>query len=133
MAGFWGPLTKEEMDAMRRAEGVDPRAARSEHRVREGFWRRFMRVARHIPFAEDVLAAFYCATDPTTPFQVRAVLFAALAYFLWPSSFIPRLAIAAGLLDEAAVLVVTLRTLGGAIKPHHREKARATLGMIRPA
>jgi uncharacterized membrane protein YkvA (DUF1232 family) len=121
------PLTRAEMDAIRLAAGVEPRAARNERKVRANFWARFTKIARHIPFAEDVLAAFYCATDPKTPVSVRAVLFAALVYFLWPSSFIPRLAISLGLIDEAAVLLVTIRTLGGAIKPEHRADAHATL------
>jgi uncharacterized membrane protein YkvA (DUF1232 family) len=121
------PLTKAEMDAIRRAAGVEPSASRNERKVRANFWARFAKVARHIPFAEDVLAAFYCATDTKTPLQVRAVLFAALVYFLWPSSLIPRLALTIGLLDETAVLLATIRTLGGAIRPEHRAHAHATL------
>src|SRR5579871_4194483 len=94
------PLTKAEMEAMRRAAGIDPRASRYEHKVRQGFWPRFRRIAGRVPFAEDVLAAFLCATDSRTPFRVRATLFAALVYFLWPSNIVPRLAIAVGLFDE---------------------------------
>jgi len=130
MSDWNRPLTKAEMDAIRVASGGirgEHQDARNEQKVRENFWSKFRRVAQHIPFAEDVLGAFFCATDPATPLRVRAVLFAALVYFLWPSSFIPRLAIAAGLFDEAAVLLVTVRTLGGAIRPQHRERARAVL------
>lgn len=123
MADDWNkPLTKAEMEAIRNAAG-------NEKRVRDGFWEKFRRIARHVPFAEDILAAYYCATDTGTSFRVRAMLFAALVYFLWPTNIIPRVAIAIGLFDEAAVLLVTIRTLGGAIKPEHREKARATLGV----
>lgn len=122
MTDEWNrPLTKQEMDAIRHATG-------NEKKVREGFWQKFRRIARHVPFAEDILAAYYCATDPRTSFRVRAMLFAALVYFFWPTNIIPRVAIAVGLFDEAAVLLMTVRTVGGAIKPEHRERARATLG-----
>ena len=133
MTGWNNPLSKAEMDAMRDAEGVRRTlrafrpGGRNERNVRERFWPRFRAIARHVPFAQDVLAAFFCATDPRTPLRVRAILFAALVYFLWPGSAIPRFAIAIGLLDEAAVLLMTVRTLGGAIKPEHYEKARAVL------
>ena len=51
-------------------------------RVKRGFWRKLKAVARHVPFAEDALAAYYCAFDAKTPTRVRGVLIAALAYYL---------------------------------------------------
>lgn len=127
MADWERPLTKSEMDAIRGVLADPARHRRNEQRVRDGFWQRFRRIAGHIPFAVDVLAAFYCATDPNTSFRVRAILFAALVGFLWPSSFIPRLAFAVGILDEAAMLMIFVRTLGGAIKPEHYAHAREVL------
>ena len=44
--------------------------ARNEARVRAGFWRKFLRVASFIPFGEDLLAAYYCATDADVPLRV---------------------------------------------------------------
>src|SRR5882724_2163012 len=114
------PLTKAEMAAIRAAT-AEPGETRHERRVRAEFWTRFWALAKHLPFAEDVLAAFYCATDPQTPLRVKAMLFAALVYVLWPANVVPRVAIALGLFDEAAVLLVTLRSFGHAIKPEHRE------------
>jgi hypothetical protein len=35
------------------------RAARDEQRVRRGFWRKAGRVAARLPFAEDLLAAYF--------------------------------------------------------------------------
>ena len=51
------PFTKAEMEAVRRA-------ARDEDGVRRDFWAKLKRVAAPDPFAEDILAAFYCALDP---------------------------------------------------------------------
>ena len=41
--------------------------SRDEARVRRGFWDKARRVARKLPFAEDLLAAYYCAFDRQTP------------------------------------------------------------------
>ena len=60
----------------------DEHVASKEERVRRDFWRKAARVAARLPFAEDLLAAYYCAFDRTTPFQVRAALVGALAYFV---------------------------------------------------
>src|SRR5690606_13304528 len=65
------------------------RFSRDRLTVERGFWPKFRRVARRIPFAEDLLAAYYAAIDPKTPFSVRATLFGALAYFVMPADLIP--------------------------------------------
>ena len=48
------------------AWGSDDRARREE-RVRHEFWDKAKRVAARLPFAEDLLAAYYCALDHGTP------------------------------------------------------------------
>ncbi len=55
------------------------------------FWKKLARVAARIPFAEDLVAAWFCAVDPATPPRVRAILFGALAYFVLPTDVIPGL------------------------------------------
>ena len=50
------------------------RVARDEETVRREFWRKLKRFAARLPFAEDLLAAYYCAFDRDTPFQVKAAL-----------------------------------------------------------
>ena len=57
--------------------------------LRRSFWRKFRRVAARVPFAEDLLAAYYCAFDRNTPLQVKATLVAAIAYFVLPVDAIP--------------------------------------------
>lgn len=101
--------------------------ARNRKRVEEGFWPKFRRVAARLPFAEDLLAAYYAALDATTPFRVRASLFAALAYFVMPVDMIPDFIAALGYTDDAAVLMAALRTLGNHIRPQHRLRARLAL------
>ena len=44
--------------------------------VREKFWTTARKAARHIPFMEDVVAAYYCALDKNTPLRAKAILLA---------------------------------------------------------
>jgi uncharacterized membrane protein YkvA (DUF1232 family) len=103
------------------------RTARDEERVRSGFWPKMRRVAAHVPFAEDLLAAYYCAFDRLTPVQVKAGLVGALAYFVLPFDFLPDLLPIAGFADDAAVLAAAINLVASNITPDHREAARRTI------
>jgi uncharacterized membrane protein YkvA (DUF1232 family) len=112
-------------------EGLDERtarqAARDEAQVRRGFWSKAKRVAARLPFAEDLLSAYYCAFDRTTPIQVKAALLGALAYFVLPVDLIPDILPVLGYADDAAVLATALRLVASHIRPEHREAARQAL------
>lgn len=56
--------------------GFEPadRLAQDREGVRRRFWRKLKRVAAQLPFAEDLLAAYYCAFDRQTPRHVQASL-----------------------------------------------------------
>ena len=54
--------------------GPAEKLAKDPERVRRDFWRKIKSVAAKIPFAEDLLAAYYCAFDRQTPHHVRATL-----------------------------------------------------------
>ena len=41
-----------------------------EQKVRSGFWPKLAKVFASIPFAEDAVAAYYCAFDRATPLKV---------------------------------------------------------------
>jgi uncharacterized membrane protein YkvA (DUF1232 family) len=107
--------------------GFDERGARNEERVRRDFWRKAARVAAKLPFAEDLLAAYYCAFDQTTPFQVRAALVGALAYFVLPFDAMPDIMPLLGFADDAAILATALRMVANHIRPAHREAARRAM------
>ncbi|MCC7346292.1 MAG: DUF1232 domain-containing protein [Variibacter sp.] len=104
---------------------ADPeRVARDEATVRRGFWQKLRRVAARLPFAEDLLTAYYCALDRQTPFQVRAALLGALAYFVLPFDFMPDVMPVLGFTDDAAVLATAIRMVATYIQPAHRDAAR---------
>lgn len=96
-------------------------------RVEAGFWPKFRRVARRIPFASELLAAYYCARDPATPAYVKAALFGALAYFVVPIDMVPDFIAGFGFTDDAAVLLAAVRAFARHITHAHRERARETL------
>jgi uncharacterized membrane protein YkvA (DUF1232 family) len=102
-------------------------AAREEARVRREFWPKFRRFAAKLPFAEDLLAAYFCAFDRSTPRHVQIVLIGALAYFILPFDFIPDMLPAMGFTDDAAVLATAIRMVATHIGPSHYEAARRVL------
>ncbi len=114
-------------------DGPEERARRDEARVRRDFWTKARRVAARLPFAEDLLAAYYCAFDRATPLQVRAALFAALAYFVLPFDFVPDVLPLVGFTDDAAVLLTALRLVSGHMREEHRVAARAALERLKNA
>lgn len=105
----------------------DSRAGRDEETVRRGFWPKIRRVAAKLPFAEELLAAYYCALDRGTPHHVRVALFGALAYFVLPSDFLPDIVPALGFTDDAAVLATVVRLFFTHLTPDHRAAARHAL------
>jgi uncharacterized membrane protein YkvA (DUF1232 family) len=101
--------------------------SRDETTVRRGFWKKVRGVGAKLPFAEDLLAAYYCAFDRDTPLQVKAALLGALAYFVLPFDAIPDFLPVIGFADDAAVLATALRLVASHMRPAHREAARRTL------
>ena len=101
--------------------------ANDETLVRRGFWRKCRRVAAQLPFARELLAAYYCAFDRNTPLHVKTALVATLAYFVLPADLVPDFLPALGFADDAASLAATLRLVAAHILPAHRNAADAAL------
>ncbi len=100
---------------------------RRQQQVRASFWGKLKAVGRRIPFAEELVAAFYCATDSSTPLRVRATLIGALAYFIMPIDVVPDFVVGLGFTDDAAVLALAIKMVADHIRPAHREAARRSL------
>jgi len=98
-----------------------------EARARLGFWPKLRRNAGRLPFVEDLVAAWYAMMDPLTPHAPRAVLIAALAYFVMPMDLIPDFIAGTGFLDDATVLGFALSAVQRHILPRHRARAREAL------
>jgi uncharacterized membrane protein YkvA (DUF1232 family) len=112
--------------------GFEPadRLARDRDSVRRRFWIKFKQVVARIPFAADLLAAYYCAFDKETPRHVQVALLGALAYFILPFDFLPDVMPVLGFTDDAAVLATAIRMVASHITPDHRDAARAALARL---
>lgn len=117
---FMKPFSKAEMEAIRRE-------TRDEEGLKRRFWAKLRRVAGRIPFTEDLVAAFFCATDPSTPSRVKLILLGAIAYFVFPADAITDLLPLFGFADDAAVLAAAITQVAGSITEEHKQKAREAL------
>jgi uncharacterized membrane protein YkvA (DUF1232 family) len=105
----------------------DQNAPQDEARVKRAFWQKVKRLAGKLPFAEDLLTAYYCAFDQATPLQVKTALIGALAYFVLPFDVVPDMMPLLGFTDDAAILLTALRMVTAHVRPEHREAARRAL------
>ena len=105
----------------------DERLKRDTATVSREFWRKLGGFAAQIPFAEELLTAYYCAFDRNTPSHVRVALIGALLYFISPFDLIPDVLPIVGMTDDAAVVAGALKLVWDQIKPEHRDAAREAL------
>jgi len=115
------------------AEAKAQRLADDEQTLKRRFWEKLGALAARLPFAEDLIAAHYCAFDRQTPVHVKAALIGAIAYFVLPADVIPDVLPIVGYTDDAAMLAAAIRLVAQHITPDHREAARRTLARMRGA
>lgn len=106
--------------------------SRNKRTAKRRFLPKLLKVAGRIPFADDLAAAYYAAIDPRTPRKAKAVLFAALAYFVIPTDAMPDMIAMLGFTDDATVLATALGIVGTQVKERHRRAARRLLGLPEP-
>jgi len=99
-----------------------------EAEVRSGFWPKMRGAVSRVPFAEDAVAAYYCATDKATPLTVKGTLLGALAYFILPTDLIPDFLVGLGYVDDASVMMLALSSVRGSMTDSHKKKAKKALG-----
>jgi len=105
----------------------------NEKTVRDGFWPKLTKVLARIPFAENAIAAWYCAFDSNTPLRVKGILLAALAYFIMPIDVVPDLLIGIGFTDDMAVLATAISLIRSHITDEHYQAARVKLKELKDA
>ena len=104
---------------------------RDEAAVKEKFLPKLTRVLSRVPFAEDLLAAYYCAFDRATPVKAKGILIGALAYFVLPIDIVPDMLLGLGFTDDLAVLLAAFKVVTTHVTEAHRQRARDTLARIR--
>lgn len=115
------------MAAKARFSNTDRTPDAGEDEVREKFWRTAKKAARHVPFMDEVVAAYYCALDRDTPFRAKAILLAALGYFILPADTIPDIVLGFGFTDDIAVLTAAITAVRAHMTPAHRLAAKQAL------
>ncbi|URK86797.1 DUF1232 domain-containing protein [Rhizobium sp. RCAM05350] len=95
-------------------------------KVQRRFWPTLKRAMRQVPFSRDVVAAYYCAMDPSDA-AAHGILLSALAYFVMPFDLIPDVLAMVGFSDDIAVLTAAFAAISGQIKEKHYIKADETL------
>jgi uncharacterized membrane protein YkvA (DUF1232 family) len=115
------------------AEALAQRLAEDEQTLKRRFWQKLRALAARLPFAEDLVAAHYCAFDRQTPLHVKAALIGALAYFVLPADVVPDVLPVIGYTDDAAMLAGAIKLVAWHITPDHREAARQKLARMRGA
>jgi uncharacterized membrane protein YkvA (DUF1232 family) len=102
-----------------------------EARVKAKFFPKLARVVAHVPFAEDLVAAYYCAFDRATPMRAKGILVGALAYFILPLDAVPDLLLGFGFTDDLAVLLAAFNVVRVHLNEEHRRRAREMLARIK--
>jgi uncharacterized membrane protein YkvA (DUF1232 family) len=121
----------DPMSVIPRERALTPLVIRvNEQRVARGFWPKLRKVARHIPFAREALALYFCAVDPQTPATAKAMVMAALAYFVLPTDIIPDFIVGIGYTDDAAVIAAALALVRRHVKPEHLAASQAFLDRL---
>jgi uncharacterized membrane protein YkvA (DUF1232 family) len=99
--------------------------------VKEKFLPKLARVLSQVPFAEDLLAAYYCAFDRATPVKAKGILLGALAYFVLPIDLVPDMVLGLGFTDDLAVLLAAFNVVRTHVTEAHRQRARDTLARLK--
>ena len=87
--------------------------------VEENIWAKLERVGKKISFAKDIVALVNYMRDPLVSWHRKAIVVAALIYFISPIDAIPDIAPFVGYLDDLGVITALLKYLGHELIPYY--------------
>ncbi len=85
--------------------------------VEENLWYKLEKVGKKISFAKDIMALFRYLQDSFVSWHRKAIVIAALIYFISPIDTIPDVAPLFGYLDDLGVITALLKFLGSELIP----------------
>jgi uncharacterized membrane protein YkvA (DUF1232 family) len=88
---------------------------------------RSKKIASKVPFADDVIALYFCAVDRKVPLKIKASIIASLAYLVLPVDAVPDFLLGLGFTDDVAVMTALYSLVSGHITDEHRRLARRAL------
>lgn len=93
--------------------------------VEENLWYKLEKVGKKISFAKDIMALFRYLQDSFVSWHRKAIVIAALIYFISPIDTIPDVAPLFGYLDDLGVITALLKFLGSELIPYYEAGYRA--------
>lgn len=87
--------------------------------VEEKLWVKLEKVGKKISFAKDLVALYKYLLDSSVSWHRKAIVAAALLYFIIPIDTIPDLAPLFGYMDDLGVIMATLKFLGSELIPYY--------------
>lgn len=90
----------------------------------KSFWENLTKHAKTVgkEIVENALILYYAAEDPKTPTWARTVIYASLAYFIFPQDAYPDY-LPGGYVDDYAVITAAIAVVAAHIEPRHKERA----------
>ena len=92
--------------------------------VDENLWGKLEHSGRRISFAKDILALYRYMKDPLVRWYRKAIVAAALIYFIVPIDTIPDITPLFGYLDDLGVITALLKYLGSELMVYYPEGYR---------
>jgi uncharacterized membrane protein YkvA (DUF1232 family) len=92
--------------------------------VDENLWGKLEKSGKRISFAKDILALYSYMKDPSVKWYRKAIIVAALIYFIVPIDTIPDITPLFGYLDDLGVIAALLKYLGSELIPYYPEGYR---------
>jgi uncharacterized membrane protein YkvA (DUF1232 family) len=87
--------------------------------IGEGFEKKMAAVGEKLRFAQDLLALYRYFMDARVAWQRKAVVVAAIVYFISPLDAIPDLAPFVGYLDDFGVIMAVTKYLSTELEPYY--------------
>ena len=115
----------EEFDALDFGGESEEETSEKMNYVEENLWEKLERVGKKISFAKDILALVRYMRDPLVSWHRKAIVVAALIYFISPVDVIPDIAPLVGYLDDLGVITAVLKFLGHELIPYYDSSYRS--------
>ena len=93
--------------------------------MEENIWHKLEKAGKKISFAKDIMALFSYMQDSFVSWHRKAIVIAALIYFISPIDTIPDVAPLFGYLDDLGVITALLKFLGSELTPYYEAGYRS--------
>ncbi len=93
--------------------------------VDENLWNKLEKSGKKVSFAKDILALYRYMKDPFVKWYRKAIVVAALVYFIVPIDTIPDITPLFGYLDDLGVITALLKYLGNELMAYYPEGYRS--------